>query len=1338
MSEPAMAPSIELADTSPTEHARFTAFCHALRGYLRERRGLYQGEIRTLASYLDARRAGGLPGGDEQDVVDRLVLDLLAALGFERPDIAYNRGAEAPGGRAIPDFTLRLSDVAGSPPMLIIESKASNVVDFTRKIHRAGRAESPVDQLRRYVQSGIISGRVGLLCNGWRLQAWLFGGEGDALILDVDLYALAHQAEALPAAEFPSAPHRSGLMALWQRCSRAAYADAEGLLKRASRAPRLPPEWITQVQSRLDVGDVEGIRTTVARYHEEVWRARAIDVRGATDRLVDALRGLIERFAEDVRHQLVGQLTRHAGLEADRERIEQEAGVPRQREELALAHSAFDLGFDEYSRIFLSPLDQWCRQPSGPDVAGRVERWMSLLEPHVRVRRDGDAEQLALVGDAPAPGRARSRVAEQRKRVIEGLRRSTLAICRSAFERHVRLNELLEEHRGSEPCVRAFETWARRVSSSVMVGADEETLRTEFARQTAYVYLVRLLVVRICEDKGLFARKLSDGGLVEWQSTAERYLDYAAGRSYEYLTRMAYDCARNVYQHFFGAFAVFDWYRMDEKMLLRAILVLDCFDMAHIDTDIIGTVYGRFLEEGKHEQGRYYTPQPLVEGMLDQLGYRGGEAITGRRIIDLACGSGSFLVAACRRIIDCHRGPDGRIADANLPAVLDEVQGALYGIDINPFACYLAETNLLIQVLDLVHQAQQAGLMLTVDRFRIICDDALMVDETLAVDREGELPFAPRTDHDVAKLIKARVGPYADGFDFVVGNPPYVRADEPSDDYQAYRRRIEEQRWFETRHLKWDLYVPFVEQYLRLCAHGAHARGCLITIESLGTAPYAELLRARLAERATLHDIVFTEGVKLFADAAWQDNIIFSFSARPSDPGHRVRRGKAAELDGDGRLVVEALDHEPQEAFEPGRLFNKQPQIALDLSDTVPFGAVFYVSKGMVLNAHEKLSDGAPVEVPAAYDPMSFGEALVEDRGEGGKVVSHRRFGRDELVSESQSAIHTRPTIGSREVLRGGFGPVRWLEYGPHTRVPARVSRGTFSELYDRPKLMFGTFTGVAVDPGEPPGFMTVSDSVRVAVRWDRLDGVHNRALKRARRELAQEGGPADDAARFSEWYVCALALSAPVQGWLVANRRSMKDHIYPNDMKRIPLKRLDPAEQAPFVALARERHALYAALIAREREGFGIGATVTAPVRRLTERYVDEHPACRPLTLFRAYGRGLIEVEPEFLTVDLSRARARGGEVFIGRAVVARPGASVPEPEAVAEWLAQYLSALPGTLAERQQVDRVPGTGDGLLALVHGIADAIAEIEEWQGRIGVIDAELDRMAWDLYRPARG
>jgi hypothetical protein len=63
-----------------------------------------------------------------------------------------------------------------------------------------------------------------------------------------------------------------------------------------------------------------------------------------------------------------------------------------------------------------------------------------------------------------------------------------------------------------------------------------------------------------------------------------------------------------------------------------------------------------------------------------------------------------------------------------------------------------------------------------------------------------------------------------------------------------------------------------------------------------------------------------------------------------------------------------------------------------------------------------------------------------------------------------------------------------------------------------------------------------------------------------------------------------------------------MKDDVYPEDIKAIPVKRIPPAAQRPYVVLARERHRLWSELTALEALGYRIGKNVEIPVRALVE----------------------------------------------------------------------------------------------------------------------------------------
>lgn len=96
----------------------------------------------------------------------------------------------------------------------------------------------------------------------------------------------------------------------------------------------------------------------------------------------------------------------------------------------------------------------------------------------------------------------------------------------------------------------------------------------------------------------------------------------------------------------------------------------------------------------RHALGEYYTPDWLAERLLNQLGYAGDPA---KRILDPACGSGTFLVLAIKRI--------RQYADEKMlqPAqVLEQVLSNVVGFDLNPLAVISARTNYLLALGELL------------------------------------------------------------------------------------------------------------------------------------------------------------------------------------------------------------------------------------------------------------------------------------------------------------------------------------------------------------------------------------------------------------------------------------------------------------------------------------------------------------------------------------------------------------------------------------------------------------------------------------------------------------
>ncbi len=596
-----------------------------------------------------------------------------------------------------------------------------------------------------------------------------------------------------------------------------------------------------------------------------------------------------------------------------------------------------------------------------------------------------------------------------------------------------------------------------------------------------------MLMVRVLEDKVLTPRVFTNGGAALWFRQVEpHYFSLARGRSTARLLEVAYENAQTTYAHFFDDHRVFDWYVPDRTTIIRVLHRLAGFDLSLMDRDIVGTIYGRFVtERHKHEQGMYYTPRSVVGFILDRVGWL-GPATVGARLLDPACGSGAFLVEAARRAVEAHRAQAHAEGHTEIPpervqAILDSLRDGLVGFDLNPFACALAEINLLVQVLDLVAHAHRHREPGRLERFHIYATDALRVLPAARAILEMGLEPSEAEDLPDEEQAKAGLGAFVAGFDVVVANPPYVRADEGADGLLSYRREVEHHPILGPLKVltqKWDLFVPFVALGLHLLRRPDGRLGMIVS-NALETVLYAGALRRHLATTATLREVHFFEpGVKLFADAAVRNTILIAEAAPPSATTDTLR-----EWHSDAPPLAGRRQRLPQVTY--GAEVFRPVLPALRVPSDVPSHAlkhICYVSVGMVLNAHESLARG--------------------------------QFKLDDLLADQPDAIHLRPYVGSEDLRLPNatmedfpFAAmrVRYLEYGT-ARVPALIRRPTFPELYDREKLMAGEFGSVVHDDGtlDPLGFLVCNHSIFQFVPWHSLAGVRQPALLHREREVGR------------------------------------------------------------------------------------------------------------------------------------------------------------------------------------------------------------------------------------------
>jgi len=113
--------------------------------------------------------------------------------------------------------------------------------------------------------------------------------------------------------------------------------------------------------------------------------------------------------------------------------------------------------------------------------------------------------------------------------------------------------------------------------------------------------------------------------------------------------------------------------------------------------DLLKEFYSSLVDEQiRHDLGEYYTPDWLAQLLLDMAGYHGQPTA---RVLDPACGSGTFLVEAILRLRE-QCAAENKSALDTLETVLANVKG----VDLNPLAVISARANYILSIYDLVFE----------------------------------------------------------------------------------------------------------------------------------------------------------------------------------------------------------------------------------------------------------------------------------------------------------------------------------------------------------------------------------------------------------------------------------------------------------------------------------------------------------------------------------------------------------------------------------------------------------------------------------------------------------
>lgn len=430
------------------------------------------------------------------------------------------------------------------------------------------------------------------------------------------------------------------------------------------------------------------------------------------------------------------------------------------------------------------------------------------------------------------------------------------AVYKGSFDRYA---ESTRSKKGTAEVDQAFlaeiEAWRKEISSNIALrNASLSQRDLNFAVQRT---IDRIIFLRICEDRGIEKygqlRDLQQGEhvykrlLAIYKHADEKYnsglfhFSEEKGRAEEpdaITTALTIDDARL------------------KSIVKRLYYPESPYQFSHFPVDILGQVYEQFLGkvirltaghqvkiESKPEllkaHGVYYTPTYIVDYIVKHavepfVFDKTPRQVSKLRVIDPACGSGSFLLGAYEFLLNWHRdfylikgtasdrkqflyqteSGEWHLTTAQKKRIL---LNNIYGLDIDSQAVEVTKLSLLLRVLEGENE-QTIGSNLRLFHERALpdlgnnikCGNALIGNDFYDYER---LAFVTEQDKYRVNAFDWRSGfPSVfnmGGFDAVVGNPPYGYMVPPA-----------EQSYFDSHYhhqdYQKDLYLLFMEKYEQL------------------------------------------------------------------------------------------------------------------------------------------------------------------------------------------------------------------------------------------------------------------------------------------------------------------------------------------------------------------------------------------------------------------------------------------------------------------------------------------------------------------------------------------
>ena len=337
------------------------------------------------------------------------------------------------------------------------------------------------------------------------------------------------------------------------------------------------------------------------------------------------------------------------------------------------------------------------------------------------------------------------------------------------------------------------------------------------------------------------------------------------------------------------------------------------YEFSVISPEILGQVYEQLLgsvirltpshmakvevkPEVKKAGGVFYTPQYIVKYIVENtlgelLKNKTPNQVSKLKILDPACGSGSFLLVAYQELLNYHldyytklekppketiyQGRDGewRLTISEKKRIL---KNNIYGVDIDFLAVEVTKLSLLLKVLedqnkDVVEQQQK------------LFHERVLPDLSNNIKNGNSLVATDILEQDLSDDEIKSINPFDwedefksvfenGGFDAIIGNPPYIKMQILRSIYPKSSDYYKEKYQTSSKG-NYDIYVLFVEKAVQLLNNDGKMG--YILPNKFFTANYGMPLRELISQNKNLYKIVHFGDQQVFDNATTYTALLF-------------------------------------------------------------------------------------------------------------------------------------------------------------------------------------------------------------------------------------------------------------------------------------------------------------------------------------------------------------------------------------------------------------------------------------------------------------------------------